>query len=978
MPVRSAGAAVALVLALVVVAVALAAVPAAAQQGISELRGRCLDQQNAVLPGVTIVVRNQDTGMYRETLTNPDGSYFVTSLTPGVYEISATLEGFKKYGRRDVRLELGRTTSLDIQLEVGSREEVVTVTGEAPLVDVTSKAVGGNISSRELSDLPSVNRNFIGFVGLLPGIVPNISTESFGSDSVSVNGQDSRNNNYMLDGANNNDDVIGQRAGTQARTPLESVQEFQVLTNQFDAQFGRTTGAVINAITKQGTNQFRGSAFGYFQGQRLTQRDYFAEKRDLSKPDTQQQQYGGTLGGPIIKDKAHFFLSLERVLVDRGTTINIPARPEFNQTTTTLDRVWNTMIRFDHQVSANHTWGVRWLREQSPQKNQIVGTVTADASREETDVDQTVVWTMNSVLGNTKVNTLRMAWTRENVTFANPGFNGNGRRQDLLPATLTFLTFTDQQSSTAQARINDAFQVEETFSWFVPGKRGDHDIKFGVQYQYSGADNSAQDNYNGTFSFSNNGPFNAGDPRTYPERLSIRVPGPLDYYLKAHFFSVFAQDKWRATSALTLSAGARYDIEKIPMPSLENPLFAAGQKPPVDMNNVSPRVGFTYNVGGGGRTVLRGGYGLFFDKTHFELITAAITSGIYSNSFVVTFPANAADPGPSQGRLPTDPFLANGPVVNRALLDQLYPPGSKLKNTGNVFLDNPNRRVPYTHQLSLGLERQFGTAIAVSADYVRGMGRDQFMTKDLNPGLRVNTSRTGTVVRVDPAFRQSVNERVNAGRLDYDALQVQVQRRFQGLYSARVSYTLSYSRGNTSGNGIPSSNYQLLDDMRLDLNEGPTDFDRRHNLVFSGSLLVPGTKGLNISAVARYLSGLPFTISDSNTDPDRNGILFDPLPAGDYSGTGDADAISVSSDGGRNGARGPDFLQVDMRFGYRIPLPGLRRATLDVYGELFNLANRANFDNPSGDRRSTSFLVLTALRAGGIPRTGQLGVRFAF
>ncbi len=151
---------------------------------------------------------------------------------------------------------------------------------------VTSREIGGNITSQTLVQLPSVNGNFIGFVGLLPGIVPSISTESFGSDSISVNGQDPRNNNYTVDGGNNNDDVIGQRAGMQARTPIEAIQEFQVITNQFDAEFGRTSGAVVNAVTKQGTNRLRGSAFGFFQSGGLTEKDYFAKKQGSPKADT--------------------------------------------------------------------------------------------------------------------------------------------------------------------------------------------------------------------------------------------------------------------------------------------------------------------------------------------------------------------------------------------------------------------------------------------------------------------------------------------------------------------------------------------------------------------------------------------------------------------------------------------------------------------------------------------------------------------
>ena len=222
----------------------LLAANAFAQQGTTEVKGKVVDSQSADVPGATVVARNQATGMFRETVSGTDGTYFVGGLTPGgLRDHRRAARDSRSWVCSDIRLEIGKTTTLDLQLTVGGVEEVVSVSAESPLVDVTTKEVGGNISGGELIDLPSINRNFIGFIGLLPGIVPSISTESFGSDSISVNGSDPRSNNYMLDGGNNNDDVIGQRAGTQARTAIESVQEFQVITNQFDAQFGRTTGA---------------------------------------------------------------------------------------------------------------------------------------------------------------------------------------------------------------------------------------------------------------------------------------------------------------------------------------------------------------------------------------------------------------------------------------------------------------------------------------------------------------------------------------------------------------------------------------------------------------------------------------------------------------------------------------------------------------------------------------------------------------
>ncbi len=964
------------VLSAVVVLALLVAGPASAQQGTAEIRGRVVDQQGAVLPGVVVVARNQQTGNFREAVSNSDGTYFISAIRPGVYEVSAELAGFKKYTRRDIPVSVGKTASVNVTLEVGGVSEEVTVTSEAPIVDVTSKEVGGNIASQELIDLPTINRNFIGFVGLLPGIVPNISNESFGSDSINVNGQDSRYNNYLLDGANNNDDVIGQRAGAQARTALESIQEFQVLTGQFDAEFGRTTGAVINAVTKQGTNEFRGSAFGFFQDASLTKPDYFVKENNLTKPDTKQQQFGGTLGGPIVRDKAHFFFSVERVLIDDGVAVNIPARPELDTTTAEKTRVWNTVIRFDNQINASNTWGVRWLRESSPQFNQIIGAVTLAAAREEFDIDQTVVGTLSSVLGNNRVNTMRIAFTRENVAFANPGFNGNGQHQDQLLPTLNFLTFTDQQNNVAQARINNAYQLEDTFSWFVPGKKGDHDIKFGFQYQYASQRFTNQGNQNGTFTFPTNGPFDPNNPASYPERLSVRVPGGSNFFQLGHYVSAFAQDKWRLNSRLTLSLGVRYDLDILPIQELNNPAFSSPDAYPMDKNNVGPRLGFSYDLLGDGRTVIHGGYGLFYNSTRIGQISGYITGGVYSDSFTAVFPANSADPGPSNGQLPTNPLLANGPEVDRDLLNQLYPPGSLVKNTGTVNLDNPDRRTPYSHEVSVGVEHQFAADLSLSSEYVHSANRGALMSKDLNPGLRATISRTSPIQRTDPNFVSAVYTQVNLGSSNYDALQVELEKRFSHNYSARVSYTLSYGRGDYGGVGnAPTSGFQLLDNMNLDLNRGPLDTDRRHNLVIAGTALVPHTGGLTFSWVARALSGLPFSLIDSTTDPDRNGAFAEPLPAGDYSGDG-RDAITVHADNKRNGARGPGFFQLDMRIGYRFHLGEAR--TLDVFGEMFNVTNRANFNNPSGDRRSTNFLRLTSLRDGALPTTGQIGIRLGF
>ena len=483
------------------VVIALGSTCLFAQEGTSAMRGTITDPNGAVVPNATVSLANQETGIDRRTATtNESGDYVFTSLTPGLYRVTVERAGFKKAVKENVRLNVGETQEFNLTMEIGGSAETVVVTAQEALVDTSSSKIGGQITQEELIELPSINRNFIGFVGLVPGVVPNISTESFGSDAVSVNGQDPRYNNYLLDSANNNDDVIGQRAGSQARTALEAVQEFQVLTNQFDAEFGRTSGGIINAITKSGTNAFHGSGFGFFQNSNWNAKDRFAELGNLPKPDAKYAQFGGTIGGPIRKDLAHFFFSYERTNIDQGVVINIPARPALNTSTVTATRANNYLVRGDIQPTQKHQVSVRYLREESPQLNQIipVGTrpVSLAASREEADVDQTVVGSWSYSLSSNLVNDLRLSWTQEDVAFANPGFN-SGTPMEQLPPTLQYATFVDQQSNVAQARINDSWRAANTLTWI----KGSHTFKFGFDYNYVTADSLTADNLNGTFSF---------------------------------------------------------------------------------------------------------------------------------------------------------------------------------------------------------------------------------------------------------------------------------------------------------------------------------------------------------------------------------------------------------------------------------------------------------------------------------------------
>jgi hypothetical protein len=955
-----------------------------AQQGQSSIQGKVNDSSGLALPGVTILITHEGSGVYRSIVSNADGSYFATGLVPGPYRVEAELAGFRKFQRENLLLQVGSSLSLEITLEVGTLAENVTVTGESPIIDVTSTQVATNISNQELTALPILNRNWLAAVSLAPGIQLASSTASFACESIIVGGGSNRSGNFSVDGGGNNDDYLGSSCGSQTRTALEAVQEFQVLTNQYDAEFGRTAGAVINAITKQGTNAFRGSLFASYTGERITAKDFFVEQNNLEKPDTSQTDWGGTLGGPVLRDRAHFFYSLDRLIYAEGRSNTFAARPELDYSNTQRMKLWNHMIRFDHQINGNNSWSARYLTEVSPTYDRISGRRAQVAKDQEFDVDRTAVATWNAVFGNTRFNTLRAAYTWEKNGFTAKEVQ-DGIPMTQLPVSLTMLTFLDGFANGAQFRINGAYEVSDSYSWFVPGKLGgSHDIKFGGQYIYSTIELPDQTDMNGRFQFGTDAAFDPNNFRTYPERLFIRVPAASASFLPTHVGVLFAQDKW-AIGNMTVNLGLRYDIEATPMDISHSPYFAPGEYP-VDRNNLSPRVGIAWRPGGSTSQLIRGGWGLFYDKITLITTTPFLNQGVFSDSFVASFPADRTDPGPASGNRPANPFLANGPVVNRDAINALYPPGSLGRNTGVVYLDSPDRSVPRTSQATVGYERQLGTVMAATVDYVHSWNQNQLITYNLNPGTRVNTSRSGAIVYTDlegianalgvSPFGNAVYKRVNDGSSQFDGVNFSLEKRLSAGWAARVSYAIGYARGNAEANQTYINQLQVGADPNLDLNFGPLDNDRRQNLAISGRYEIPRTGGLNVSGVYRWMSGIPITIHDTNVDPDRNGILFDPVAPGNYCGTG-VNSICVENAGGRNGARGPGFHQADMRFGYRF-----RRGTnqtFDLNFELYNLANTANFDNPTGDMRSTDFLRLTALRGGnGQPRAAQFSVRMGF
>jgi hypothetical protein len=324
--------------------------------------------------------------------------------------------------------------------------------------------------------------------------------------------------------------------------------------------------------------------------------------------------------------------------------------------------------------------------------------------------------------------------------------------------------------------------------------------------------------------------------------------------------------------------------------------------------------------------------------------------------------------------------------VNRAALNQLYPPGALLKNQGQVVFESADSRQPYAHQATVGYSRELTATLAVAADYVHTANRDMFLAYNLNPALRSNTSRTGPLVRLDAfgvlgeQYVQQVWVMDNSGSNDYNALNLSLEKRYSNSWSGRVSYSLSKSFG-TAENQADKNTYQTLTNLNLDKWEGPSSVDRRHVLALNGRIDIPKTRGANVSATLRYMSGAPFSIINTNVDADQNGELTDPVAAGTYSGTAPDSMQNVNNIGGRNGAIGPDYFQTDVRAGWRAHLHN--QQALEIFLDIFNITNRANFDNPvtanTDQRLPATFLVLTNLRGGsGFPRQAQVGLRYTF
>jgi hypothetical protein len=971
---------------------------ALAQGGTAIINGTVYDQGKAVLPGVTVTVTNEATGLSRETVTGGEGRFVLTTLTPGTYTIRVELPGFQVQTREGVVLPIGQELTIDFTLAVAGVSENVTVTSEAPLVEITASRLGSNVSEQEIDTLPSQGRNHLSLMQMVPGLVPDLNPGEFEGGNFNANGRATVSNLFTVDGAANQD-TDGGGTGFVARVTLDSMAEFQVLTHQYTAEFGGSSGVIVNAITKGGTNRFSGRGFYYFEDDSLTARDPFLQEGEET-PESGRDTFGFNVGGPIVQNKAFFFYNLERNLVDFAVVHTMPeeAAPlAVSYADKTIIKAWNHFARVDY-TTGSHNFNLRWMKETAPALGEDFECCqTLDNRQVELDGNDRMFngnWTW--VVGGRATNEFRFSLAGQDRRDGNLALMGidpslwnssgwidgleyvglNGRDQFDLGSTNEHSDFVTGLAAAHGGADSVNYAVTNIFTYVTADAA--HTFKGGVTW------NRPQDDPqrigagdNGVFEFQHNLPFDPANAFTYPSVFSI-VLGDIEFTSRDRWTNGFVQDQWRVNPNLTLNLGLRYDYQTLT---------------PNTKNAISPRVGFAYNPGGSGRMVIRGGVGKFYEYHLLPVLGNLKRRAVLGQTF--TF-ETYEDLSPEEGIIPADPCLqpagsdgvaSIGPACRAFLTDlraSLQPgAGEEFVNT-EPWLDSDDRSMGHLWSFSIGVQREIMPDLAVSVDYVGHRGYDQTAQIDIAEGpvgpdgrvTRLTADEfdpTGELIPAiarDARFRRVLQYQTRGDfDTDFDSLELSLDKRFSNRWSGRVAYTLAYSN-----DVVPNSsalNARLSDDQNPRADYGRATFDNRH--AFVATLNTNPWGGLNVGGIFRYYSGYPINEivgTDVNGDRDRN----DRPVAGIH----DAERPIVSElDGNgravRNGIDGEPTTLLDLQVQYVLNLP--HSQTVGFFWEIYNALNKTNFGNPSGDRSDENFLVPVEA---GLMRSMQLGIRYTF
>lgn len=956
---------------------------ALAQAGRAELNGTVFDEAKAVLPGATITVTEENTGLSRDTVTGADGTFVIPTLLPGRYTVKADLPGFQTTTQTGIAVGVGQELTINLTLRVGGVQETITVTAGAPLVEVTASRVGANISNQEIDSLPSQGRNQLSLMQLVPGLTPSLAPGTFEGGQFNANGRETTSNLFLVDGVYNNDDRRGGSQANQARVTLDTMAEFQVLTHQYTAEYGGSSGVVVNAVTRSGTNNLHGRAFYYFQDDDLNATNYFLKLEGEKNPESGSKVFGGNLGGPIVRNKAFWFFNLERNLVEQAANLIFPpeAAPlAVSYSDSTDIKAWNTFIRTDYQATANNHLSFRWVREAAITDGEDLqdDLSTFDNRAIENDSgDQIYSFSWTSVIGNRATNEVKVSHVRENLLQGGvPNFTDDfefigldGRDQFDIGSANEHPDFVAGPNSLYQRDLIRTYGFEDAFTYITSGWLGAHTLKAGFGWSRNSADpQDVGGNQNGTFEFLDNFPFDPANAFSYPSRFSARL-GQTIFEQKDWRTNFYVQDKWQMHPQVTLNLGVRYDYQDLT---------------PSTKSAFAPRAGIAYDVLGNGRSVLRGGIGRFYEYQPLTILATLLQGQVISPAFIFD---TGEDESASEGQIPQHPCLRPGSDAGLAVISA--PCRSMLASTrdqvnaGGFVNTEPtvdgDRRLGYLWSFSVGFKQQLGNALAFGADYIGNRGRNQTGLIDLNepvngvrPGAAV-FDPSGTLVPAQArgaSFQRFLQFQTREDfNTDYNALELSIERRYMNRWSSRAAYTLARARDVGTQGGVGAK--RVSDDLDPRSDYGRTNFDNRHAFVAGANADI--WKGLGGGLIFRYYSGNPIN-EIVGTDVNRDRDTFDrPVAGVDDRTSPILSPLDANGRAIRNGIDGENQVILDARLQYLWRLHGQNEVGLFL--ELYNVTNETNFGNPTGNRRSANFMIPVAAN---FPRTAQLGFRYTF
>jgi hypothetical protein len=822
------------------------------QAANATLTGMITDPHGAAVPGVKITATQTATGLKRDTVSNESGIYVFSNMSPGDYDLRLEATGFTtRVSKTSVSLKVGQTVTLDVPLDIGLSESIVVdLTSYVPLIDNSDSLIHGIIESREVESLPLNGRNFLELALLIPGNAPapNFDPTKTNTVVISSAGQLGRGGNVTIDGVDTNDDVVG---GPIQNISQEAIREFQIATNRFSSQLGRSGSSVINVITKSGTNELHGSGSFYFRDNSLQGLPATFDRTLDQSPPFDRQQYAFAIGGPIKRDRAWFFGSFEDrnqdgvVLVGSRDLATRSIRRGFADAP--LDDFMTTeRVDFRPNTSDEFTFRYSFQREEGITASTLARSIGSPSQRQSSqNKSNSFLANYNRLLSPNEVNSF-------NFTFST-------YRNDTVPVTsgpqLTFPSIQDgasfrvpQQTKQRRFQFSDTYtMIRGNHSFYIGGEvqrvQSDLDLKVFQQGRVELIEDFPDFDRNGDGHVDDNDLLFAVTLRSgFPDR-SLVLPDANNTYLAA-----FIQDDWRASRQLTLNLGLRYeidtDVKNVSRADELNPLvlpFVNGTRGR-DKNNFAPRIGFNYSSLDG-HTSVHAGYGIYYDRVTLEIQTLergldgrALPIEVRAGNLFFIPPQFLFDP--VNGVFPPGaPTLAH-PFTGFVL------PGA---GAGGINIIDNDLQNPMVHQMNAGVQREFGNDFALRADYVRNVGTHFII------GRVVGTVPFNPVVG-GPDIVKNLESSV---RTKYDGLLLSLEKRFANRFQFRASYTLSRSFNYANDDQIPFSNGPIdSNDLRREY--GPTPNDQRHRFTFSGVFELPGQ--VRLAPILTLASSVPIDI----------------------------------------------------------------------------------------------------------------------